>query len=320
MYSLRVRIGVVVAFALAMVASSAQAADGVVLRYKSKKGEKRYYATKTDLKMTQTIREMNLKTTFQTESTAEVEATESTDKGNLVVRQRTMKYLMKADLPIIGKYEYDSTSSDNDSAGQLSAILTPVNDAISGAIVDVTFSKLGKVVKVKGIQDALKGVVEQTPGSAQFTGGAHTDEGAKLAFEEQFITFPEKALEDGDTWEKPLKMKLPSVGSFEGKVVYKYEGVEKVKGRNLHKITFTNDMSIDVNQKTNGANVTGTLEITASSGTAYFDAERGVIVSKVAEVTVGGNLTIEAGGQNIALAQDQTQKSSSKLLDGPPKE
>lgn len=274
MRSLSLKMSIAAALLVALVANSVQAADGVVLQYKAKKGDKNYLSTTTDLKMTQNIAGMDLKTTFTTKIVTESEVIDPTKKGEFVVRQKSLKYIMKAEFPVIGKYEYDSTSSDNDSSGQISALLTPVNDAASGAVVDVTFSKLGKIVAIKGIQDVMKAVVDEHPEAAQFTGGSHTEDGAKTAYEEYYIPFPEKTLEDGDTWEKPLAMTLPSVGKFTGKTVYKYEGTETVKGRELHKITYTTDMSIEVNQKTGGAVVTGTLEVTASTGTALFDLEK----------------------------------------------
>ena len=319
MNSLRVQLVVAVAAVSSFVASSVTADDGVVLRYKSTKGGKQYVSSKMELDMKQNIAGMDLKTTFSSDIVTEVEALDPTDKGEIVVRYKSLQYKMKADFPIIGKYDYDSKSTDNDKSGQISALLTPVNDAASGAVVDVTYSNRGTVSTVSGIQDAMKAVVEQNAGAAQFTGGAQTDEGAKLSFEEQFVAFPEKAVKEGDTWEKPFTMALPQVGKFEGKTTYKYEGIEKVEGRDLHKITFTNDLSIDVNQKADGANVTGTLKITASSGTALFDAEKGIIVSLETSATVSGNLNIEVGGMNIPLQQEQTQKSSTKVLDGPPK-
>ena len=61
------------------------------------------------------------------------------------------------------------------------------------------------------------------------------------------------------------------------------------------------------------------MKITASKGIALFDAENGRLVSKKLEQTVGGDITVEAGGNVITITQEQDQNVEFKLLDGSPK-
>ncbi len=303
-----------------LLSSPLQAAEGVVLRYKGRKGDKLYYEGKATMEMSQSVNNMDLDTKFDTHTSTEQEVTDVTEKGDIIARHKTLRLKMNAEFPVVGEYKYDSKSTDNDTGSQIGAILTPVNDAVSGAVVDVTTNNRGEVSKVKGLKEVMQGIIQNNPAAAQFAGGATTDEGAKMTYSEATVDFPEKALKDGDEWTKPYVLQLPQVGKLEGKVLYKYGGTTEVDGKTLHLITFTNEMAIDVDQNLNGVKVTGKMEITASEGKALFDAGRGVLVSKEGSTTISGDLNIDVNGMLIPIKQSQTQKGSYKLLDGPPKD
>ncbi len=95
--------------------------------------------------------------------------------------------------------------------------------------------------------------------------------------------------------------------------------MESLKGKQLHKLTSTLDVSADIDLKTGAVEVSGKVETDSSSGTAWFDAQSGRLISKTHESSTTGDLITVAGGMTIPIKQDQTQKVVVKLLDGPPR-
>ena len=206
----------------------------------------------------------------------------------------------------------------HDRSSLAGAALTPVYEALSGAVIQVTHTPLGDVTEVKGLKELIgDNLLKDNPFAAQVAAGA-TDEGAKLTYADRFVDLPEQAVGPGDTWEKPFELKLPGLGTAKGKSVYKLEGPDKVGDRATVKISVRDEMSFDLDVEQMGAKVTGSLSITSSSGTIQFDAEAGALISKKSTQSLSGNLNVAAGGQNIPIQQEQTHTTTIELLDKEP--
>ena len=307
------------AILLAVLASSfAQAQDGPALRHKAQTGTKQYYSVTTSMKLAQKVNGQNQSTTIESMQILEREVLEPDSKGNLVLRDHALHMTVKMNVGPLGKYEYDSKSTDNETGSTLGDALTPVYDAISGAYVDIVVSPQGEVISVKGLREAVQGAIGENIIAAQFTAGMNSEEGEKLTYSEHFLRFPEKALTPGANWEIPYDMQLGKLGKLSGKARHTYAGVESREGKQLHKITSTLDVSADIDLKTGAVEVSGKVETDSSSSTAWFDAQAGRLVSKTYESSTTGDLVTVAGGMTIPIQQDQTQKIVLKLLDGPP--
>lgn len=307
---------------LAMLFSSmAQAQDGQPFRYKAKPGDKQYFSIKSTLEQSQKINNIDVKNTIETTSIVEREVLEPDEKGNNVFREHHLHLIIEMQIGPLGEYTYDSKSTDNETGSTLGLALTPLYDAISGAFVVVTVSPQGEVLKVKGLKEAVEGGVDKdNPIAAQFALGAASEETARINYSEYFIQFPEKTLSAGDTWEIPYDLELGTLGKLKGKTVHVYGGPETVDGRRLHKATSSNEMKGDIEIKTAGLEIAGTVEIDASSGTAFFDAESGQLISRNSNISSSGDLVTVVGGMTIPIKQNQTQKIEIKRLDGPLRE
>jgi hypothetical protein len=304
---------------LAILASSiAHAQDATALRYKAETGTKQYYSVTTSVKLEQKVNGQAVSTTIESTQILEREVMEPDSKGNMVLRDHTLHMTVKMNIGPLGEYVYDSKSTDNETGSTLGDALTPLYDAISGAYIDVVVSPQGEIVSVKGLRDAIQGAIRDNAIAAQFSAGMNSEEGEKLTYSEYFVRFPEKALTPGESWGIPYDMQLGKLGKLSGKARHTYEGVESHEGKQLHKVTSTLDISADIELKTGGIEVSGKVETDSSSGTAWFDAQSGRLISKTHESSTTGDLIRVAGGMTILIKQDQTQKVVVKLLDGPP--
>ena len=306
---------------LTMTSSFAQAQDGQTFRYKAETGQRFYYSISTSMEQSQKVNNADISNKVETKTIVEREVLEPDEKGNHVFRTRTLHMTATLTFGPLGEYKYDSKSTENETGSAVGVALTPIFDAMSGAIVDVTVTPQGEVLKVKGLKEAIEGAIDKdNPIAAQVSLGMGSEETAKINYREYFIQFPDKAIAPGDDWEIPYQLKLANLGNLEGKTTNNYDGPETVDGRRLHKISGTTDMKGDIEFKVAGIEVAGKVEISGSKTTSLFDTSSGALVSRVSEVTSDGDLVSIVGGMTIPIQQTQTQKVEIKQLDGPPRE
>lgn len=294
--------------------ASLQAQDAVTFRYKMNKDDKLIYRTVGEVSQTIKIMGMEVKTTI-TGKDVSIRTLDSVDKkGNFTIQTENKQLYTKMNVGPLGEYVFDSKSSDNEKASMLGAALTRVYERLSGASIKVTHTPKGKITKVDGLKGLLGDVLKDNPLGAQFVAGG-TEEGAKLEYGQTFVEFPEKPIKPGDTWEVPFEMKLPKIGTFQGKNVYKYIGNDKVRNRKTAKFSMTSELSIKIDIEMDGAKVTGTLSVSDSSGTVQFDPEKGQIVSNKFKMTLAGNLNVNVNNMDIPIEQEQTHTATIELLD-----
>lgn len=296
------------------IAQTAAAEEAKKFRYEFDKDDRFIYRTTTETQQTQSVAGMKLETSLKNVDVSIRTLQQVDDSGNFVLQSENKLLKVEMKTAPLGEYTYDSRSPTNEKGSTLGAALTPLYDTMKGAYVQITVTPLGEVVAVSGLSDLLKDVLKDNPLAGQL-GMMGTDEAAALTYGDSFVHFAEKAASRGETWEVPFELKLPQVGTFKGKTRYRYEGPGKVGDRTTEKFTETTELTVELDVQSEGATVTGSISSTESSGTAHFDPEIGQIVSKKSEVKMTGNLTVQAGGQNIPVQQEQTIRTTVELLD-----
>jgi hypothetical protein len=236
------------------------------------------------------------------------------EKGTATVKTKTVERKVKAEFGQAGKYEFDSKSTERDTSSMIGASVTPLLERLTGSEFEVQVNPRGEIVAVKGYAELVADLLKDNPLGAQFTGGGG-DAGAKLAEQESFMVLSEKPVKPGDQWERTFEMDLPAVGKAKGKVVCVFEGHDKVGERKTARIGVTTDLTIDLMIEAGGAKVTGTISTIRSAGTAQFDPEAGRLVSSKNDISMSGQLSVEAGGMTFTIDNQQEQKTSSELLD-----
>ncbi len=312
MMSIRRPVAAALAVLFVSTATVVSAEDAVTLRYKYGEDDKLIYRTTTTLKQMQTFNNQKFKTDVVSEDISIRTLEEVDKKGGFAIRTENKLLKTTMDIPMQGKYVFDSKSDERDKGSAIGAAVTPIYDRLNGAILTIKHTPRGKVTAVDGYKELMQGVLKNDPLGAQFAGG---ENGALIKFADAFPVMNAKPVQPGDTWVDEYELEMPKLGKAKGKKTYIYVGKDKLAGRATVKLTVTNELSFDLDLALNGAKTTGNLSISKSSGTIHFDAVKGQLVSMKAEFTMGGNINVAVGGQNIAIQTERVQNVVVELLD-----
>src|SRR5207249_1356788 len=77
------------------------------------------------------------------------------DKGRATFKTKNERRKFKSDFADLGKYEFDSTSTERDTSSQLGGAVTPLLERLTGSNYDVKVSSRGEVVEVKGLAESV---------------------------------------------------------------------------------------------------------------------------------------------------------------------
>jgi hypothetical protein len=293
--------------------SQGLAAEPILLKYKAAQGDKVLYKTGFEMQQSQSIMGMKFENKIKQETIDAqiVSAVASDGKATLKVKSERRK--MNAEFGALGKYEFDSKSTERDTSSALGGPLTPLLERLTGSEYEVVLDPRGQVTEVKGYAELVGDLVKNNPLAGQFAAA----DNKTAAHQEQrgLIVFSEKPVEPGDSWEVPLDLDLTNIGKMKGKVTYTYEGPDKVGNRKTVRIGIATNITLELNVDQGTSKVTGTLSTTSSTGTAQFDPEAGRIVSKKQTSGLSGTLTVEAGGMMIPIDNTQEQTETVELLD-----
>lgn len=297
-----------------LFAGTAPAEEPVKLRFKMKKGDKLIYRSSSKVKKTESVNGMKVKTAIDS-NTISVRTFKGLDKkGNLKLDAVVKKVKMTAEIGPLGKYTYDSTSTDNEKSSQLGQMFTPALDTIVEASINVSITPTGQVLPVKGYKELLAEAVKDSPLKSQYSNEAY-----RVEFGESLVRLPEKAVKKGDTWQHKYTQKLPGVGTMKGSTKFEHAGYEKVGKRQCVKITATHEGTFEIALKRMGADISGTLTMSKATSTIYFDAKAGQVVKKSKTASMTGTLNIDVNGMQIGVENDQTTTQQYELLDKMPK-
>jgi hypothetical protein len=308
------RLGLALCVGLLAVAGPVLADEPVLLRFKFAKGDKLLYKSDHDMKQTQTILNMKIDTTTSQQAIMSKVVDDVDASGKATLKTKAERRKVSAD-GATGKFEFDSKSTERDTTSAIGSAATPILERLTGSEYEVIVTPRGEVAEVKGYVELIADLIKENPQAAQFTGAAAGNSGAKLGEQDSLIALSEKPVKPGDQWEIPFEVELEGVGKLHGKVTYVYEANDKVGDRNTVRIGITSEVSIDLNINAGGAKVTGTLTTNSSTGTAQFDPVAGRLLSAKRNFTMGGQLTVEAGGMVIPVDTQQEQTVSMTLLD-----
>jgi hypothetical protein len=273
----------------------------------------RHFRRRRGLKQTQTIMDLKIENSMSTDDVSRHTVEEVGTDGKITLASKNERLKVSANFGAAGKFDFDSKSTERDTGSILGSGLTPLYERLSGAQLQLVVSALGEVAEVQGYKNLVADVIKDNPIAEQF--GAGSDEAAKIAYQELFVIFSDKPVKPGDKWEVPYNVDFPKLGKAKGKMLYTYEGPDKVGDRKTARFSVTNDLSFDLDLDMAGTKVTGTISTNNSSGTVQFDIEAGRVVSSKKEYTMSGQLSVNANGMIIPVQNQQTQTVTLELLD-----
>jgi hypothetical protein len=311
--SIRIAVALVVCFGFV----AAQADEPVLLKYKVAKGETQHYKTTQKMKQAQSLTVNGMTIKQDNSLDQEVILTRVADEvgsdGKATYRLKSERRKMTAEFGAAGKFDFDSKSSERDSSSQIGAALIPLLERLTGSEYRVIVSPQGRVAEVKGYHELVADLLKDNPFAAQLVGGDNAT--AVMMEQDTFAILSDRPVSVGDQWEVPFEFELGKLGKVKAKTIYTFEGPDKVGNRKTVRIASTGEMTMEMNIDQGGTKVTGTLTSSSSTGTVQFDPEAGRVVSIKNTSSVGGMLTVEAGGMTIPVDNQQDQTHTYELLE-----
>lgn len=310
-----IRFAAMLLFAVTTSAAPLAAQEAVTLRYKFDSKTPLNYRSVSTVEQTQTVMGKDYKNVFKTTEVHQYRLSRVGQDKEFELERENKALAANIKIAQLGSdYKFDSKADSNEKGSAIGSAMTPVYETLYGAILKITLSPRGEVKSVKGLAELLAPVLKDNPIAKQFVGGG-TDQSATLGEKMTFPVFSTIPVKPGDSWSIPFKMPIPKIGAVDGKKVYKFAGIETVKGRKLAKVTFQTEMTVKIDLTVGGAKVTGETSVDKSSGTLMFDIAKGQIVTKKESYTVVGDLTVSANGMDIGVKTKQKQSSSLEQLD-----
>jgi len=265
------------------------------LRWKFKPGQKFELAIKQNMDMSMKQGPLGgaMNTVMNLQATVIWEVRKVDAKGTADILASIKRIAMSANLPMVGKIEYDSASKKAP-AGMAVPFAKSIQPMI-GAKYTQTINANGEMVKVEITKETLA-AWDKLPNGKDLKKG-FTKEGMSQLTGWLGMQVPSKAIQVGSTWNRTTEMKLPT-GQFKGDLTYTYKGVEQRGGVALDKIDVK--LKVDLQQK-KVAGPTVTLEAQEGSGVLYFDNVAGQLV----ESTVKQKLTLRTkiNGKDMGIQQ-----------------
>src|SRR5207244_10810654 len=153
----------------------------------------------------------------------------------------------------------------NEKGSALRAPSPALYERLRNATLTYTVTPLGKMVKIEGYKELLGDVLKDNPIAAQFAAGG-SEEALQIGLAEYIPPLSKEPVRPGSRWEVPYQLNLDKFGKATGKRTYTYDGEGEVGKHKTAKITFTTELSFELDIDMGGAKVTGTLSVTQSKG------------------------------------------------------
>ncbi len=246
---------------------------------------------------------------------------EKDDKGNWKLEEKILAVQMDIDIggsPI----KYDSMAP---AANNASNPLSEFFKALVGSSFTVTLDpKTYKVTKIEGREEFVKKLVQANKQMQPLLDKILSDDALREMAEPTFAVVNNEVAEKGKTWKKKTTLDMGPIGKYENEYTYTYEGAEK----NLDKISVATKLTYLPPEKTEGVGglpfrikkENTKLESKKSSGTIFFNREKGRVEKSDMEVELNGTLDIEIGGQQTKVELSQTQTTKVEATDSNPVE
>lgn len=310
-------------FAVALLAgltgglAPADADEPVLLRFRNTKGATLHYRQKQQMKQAQslTVMGMTIKQDNKLDHSVLLSRTveEVADDGSATLVVKAVERKMTADFTSLGKFTFDSTSTERDTGSGLGGPLTPVLERLTGSEYRLVLSPAGAVKEVKGYAEMLGDVLKDNPLASQFTPGDNRS--AAVSEQDGFVVLSEKPVSTGDSWETMQELELPGVGKIKATTRFTYEGADTVGETRTARLAESSDITLELALDQGGTKVSGTLTSSSARATIQFDPVEGRVVSIERTVIMGGQLTVDAGGMIIPLDNQQEDTSTFVLVD-----
>lgn len=245
---------------------------------------------------------MEVVTRVTATSTETVTVSPRDASGQLRISRRTDGF--RANLDVAGQVKVEFDSSKPDAAAQDPLGIVQVWKSLVGTTVTAVLDRDNKVIRVEG-GDAIAAKL-QGP-LAESVKEGFKQENLIRGVRQGLQVLPDGPVKTGDRWKRSERKDIGSGQYLDLEIYYEYQGQVERDGRKLDKIGVFID-SVKYGATPNPASPLSVkaseLKVTASSGTVWFDREKGTVVEKVLSTRVGGDLTLEVMGMEFPSTLD----------------
>ena len=291
------------AAALLFIAGAAQAQTQLVPKPLEGKT-----TTTAQMKLAQSLKiaGMDVVTNVDTHIVSVLAAAKPAGDGSQKVTNKTDKMLVR----IVGpgfEVDFDSAKPNEAKAGipQLQEAIDTFK-ALSGASYTLTYNPKGEVTAVEGVDQIIKNA---TPEAAEHVKAALSREKLQLETAQERGALPEKSVNKGDRWQR---IEIQDIGAGQTLTLdtfYEYVGTVEKDGKTLDKVSiFVNGVKYaqDPNQVGPAKVTRSELQVGGSSGHYLFDRATGMIVERVSNTKITGNMTLDVNGMELPSTLDLT--------------
>ncbi len=277
-----------------------------------KQQEKTTYTTRTDIKVAQTLQLMGQEIITKNAQVifTEYATGDRADDDTLRTTAKIKKWTGKWEFPGGIAIEFDSEVPDRKAPiAQLEPILEVVRIMLKTPITQV-FNKDGSVKTV----EVPEGAAEDLPKEFK-----HELSPKKITaqLKDQLAILPDKAVSQGDTWVRDQTASLGGGQVMTFRIDYKYEGMVKLNGRELDRITGkVTDVTYDQEGEVPGPLKVKNSELkpARSSLEIFFDRKLGRFIEMKSLIQIKGDMTFEANGMELPGKLDLTMENNTKDL------
>jgi hypothetical protein len=281
----------------------------VTLAWKFEKGKTFYQTMKTTT--TQSMKVMNNDVTQKQEQTFYFSWTpEKEEGGKWVLTQKILG--VKMDIDIGGSpIKYDSTSA---AANNASNPLSEFFKALVNSEFKVTIDpKTLKITKIEGREEFVKKLVAANKQMEPLLNQILSEKALMEMAEPTFAAVTTEPVEKGKTWKKESTLDMGPIGRYKNEYTYTYDGEDKAN-KGLDMIKVETKLTYSPPEKVEGVGglpfkiKSADLKSKSSTGTIWFNRDKGRVEKSKTDLDLAGKLTIEIGGQSteVDLSQKQT--------------
>ncbi len=286
----------------------------VVLKSKIQPNTKRVTHVENSTKQILTLNGMDI----ETETTQFIVVHSSTGAraadGTVQSVEAIKKLQQELKLPGINE-SFDSGNPNKQAPLPQLEPLLDVLRAISKLKTTYTFNKSDKLVKVGGVEEALK---DLDPAVRKTLDHMNPDS-LKEKWQNLFETLPAKPVQVGDKWEHTSVNKLEAGQVLTVKRQYTYTGTIEKDGATLHRVKSTSlEVSLTQDNPPEGSPTKLTeakLKVAKGTGQLLIDVKRGLTVQATDSLQMTGPLKMEINGMSFDGQLDLTIATKSTVQD-----
>jgi hypothetical protein len=234
--------------------------------------------------------------------------------GKLRIASRIIILKTDMKLPFGAEIKYDSTKpqANEEAEAPFPEILKALQTTTKRTWTTV-YDQANQVLAVEGAQAVLEAVDEET---AALIRPQVDEQYMAQAAATKMARIPREPVESGAAWSLKETTRIEGGLAMTLNTQYKYVGTVEEDNVELHKITFQSNhvqMSM-VGENPNGMKLLESeLKIDESTGTLFFDPDKGQIVRLESRFKISGDMKLEVGGTQLPAKLELAVQTTTKL-------